>query len=247
MQAEERRGPHALDSEARLAQGSSDADRRMVEMQRLVLDRTERERRRALAAQQAPRDGLEVALVGVFENENATRPGDAAQLGQHGPGVGEVVKHSNAHRGVEVAVGVGQGAGIAEDDVKEMVAGQSFAGRRHVDLGRVEQDDLVVAAILVREPAESGPDFDQAIASSREQRSDGKPIAGVLVPAGGPEDVAVAEVLVRREGSFRRRRPEAAGRCQEGLAAPTARLWMANSSAMPDQPQSHRTTFVRAL
>jgi hypothetical protein len=34
---------------------------------------------------------------------------------------------------------------------------------------------------------------------------------------------------------------------QEGLAAPTARRWMAKSSAFPDQPQSHRTTLVRAL
>jgi hypothetical protein len=35
--------------------------------------------------------------------------------------------------------------------------------------------------------------------------------------------------------------------CQEGLEAPTARRWTAKSSALPDQPQSQRTTFVRAL
>jgi len=82
---------------------------------------------------------------------------------------------------------------------------------------------FAVTSVLVGQAAESSPDLDQSIASRRKQCSNRDPVAGVLVPAGGPEDVAVAQVLVRGEGAFRRMRLEAAGLCQEGLAAPTAR------------------------
>jgi hypothetical protein len=236
-----------FDSKAGPAESASDADRRLVEMERLVPDRAELERRPALAAQKAPGDRLEVALVGVFQHDDAARSSHPAKLGQHGPRVGEVVEHPNANRGVEVAVGVRQCAGVAEDDLESPVAGQRLAGCSDVHLGRIEQDDLVVAAVLARKPAEPGPDFDQASASGWKKRPNRHSIAGVLVPSGGPEDIAVAEVFVRCERAFPGGRLEAAGLCQDGLAAPTARRWTAKSSAWPDQPQSHRTTFVRAL
>jgi len=136
----------------------------MVEVKRLVLDRTKLERRPALAAQDATRNRFEVALVGVFENDYAARPGNAAKLGQHRPGVGEVVEHPDANRGVEEAVGVGQGAGVAKYDFDALVACECLAGSRYVHLGRIEQDDLTVAVVLVGEPAESRSDLDQTIA-----------------------------------------------------------------------------------
>ncbi len=192
-------------------------------MERLVFDRTQLEGRPALAAQHAPRDRLEVALVGVFENENAPRSSDPAELEKQRPRIGEVVEHPHAHRRVEVAVGVGQCAGVAEQNLETCVARESFPRRRYMDFGRIEQDDFAVTSILVGQSAESRPDLDQAIPSRRKECSNRDPVAGVLVPAGGPEDVAVAQVLVRGEGAFRRMRLEAAGLCQEGLAAPTAR------------------------
>ena len=195
----------------------------MVEMERLVLDRTRFEGRPALAAQQAPRDRLEVALVGVLENENAARSGDPAELEKQRPWIGEVVEHPHADRRVEVTVGVGQRAGIAQQDLEACVARECFPCGSDVDFGRIEQDDFAVTSVLVGQAAETRPDLDQTVASRRKQGSNRDPVAGVFVPAGGPEDVAVAQVLVRREGAFRSMRLEAAGLCQEGLAAPTAR------------------------
>jgi len=192
-------------------------------MERLVLDRAELEGRPALAAQHVPRDRLEVALVGVFENDNAPWSSDAAELDKHWPRIVEVMEHPDAHGRVEVAVGIGQLAGVAEQNLDAGVARKSFARRRYMDFGRIEQDDFAVTSVLVGQAAETRPDLDQTVASRRKQGSNRDPVAGVFVPAGGPEDVAVAQVLVRGEGAFRRMRLEAAGLCQEGLAAPTAR------------------------
>ena len=158
-----------------------------------------------------------------------------------------MVQDANAHGGVEMTVGEGQGAGVTQNEFEPGVSAQGLARGVHVNLGRIEQHDLAIAAVLVGEPAETCPDFDQPITVRRKQSADGDSVAGILISARGPEDVAVSQVFVGRDRAFRRMRLGAASLAQEGLEAPTARLWMAKSSALPDQPQSHRTTFVRAL
>jgi hypothetical protein len=60
---------------------------------RPVFDCPELERRPALAAQQPPRDRLEVALVGVFEDKDAARPNDPAELNQNRARVAEMVQN----------------------------------------------------------------------------------------------------------------------------------------------------------
>ena len=192
-------------------------------------------------------DRLQVPLVGVFQNQDPARSEHAAQFGEHRGRVREMVEDSDADSGVEVAVGVGQGESVAQDDVAARVAAGPFQGRTDVDLRRVEQDDFAVAAVFVRQPPEAGADLDKAVTLRREQGPERDSVAGVLVPAGSPEDVAVAEILVCGEGARRESRVRTAQISQEGLVAPTARLWMAKSSALPDQPQSHRTMLVRAL
>ena len=111
-------------------------------MVRLVCHSSAIERRPALAAQQAARDSLQVALVGELQNERSARANDPASSRMSGPGIPEVVKHSDADRDVEGGVREGQREGIAEADLEPGVVAQRLARHRDVDLGGVEKNDL---------------------------------------------------------------------------------------------------------
>ena len=156
----------------------------MVEMEGLVFDRTGLERRPTLTAEQAPRDRLQVAFVGIFEDDDATRPCNPRELGQHRLRVAEVVEDSNAYGCVEMAVGVGQVAGIAQDDLEPRLSAEGFPGRGHVNLGRIEKHDFVVTGVFVGQSAETCPDLEQPRATGRQQRANRYSIAGVLVLPG---------------------------------------------------------------
>ena len=58
---------------------------------------------------------------------------------------------------------------------------QRLAGRRDMDLGRVEKNDLSIRRVLAGEPTETGSDLDQSRAVRWQEGSQRDPVAGVFV------------------------------------------------------------------
>ena len=73
----------------------------------------------------------------------------------------------------------------------------SFAGRPDHRRRCVDEGDVAEPTVLVGKAAEAGPDVEKLRTGRRQQRAEGKPVAQVLVRAGGPEGVPVREVVGR--------------------------------------------------
>ncbi len=110
-----------------------------------------------------------------------------------------MVDNPDADNRVEAAILERQVVGITEDRADARLAGELRACRLDVRLGGIQQDDLAVTQVLVRQPAVTRSDLHDPISGRRQEPADGDPVGTILVVAVGPEDIAVGEVGIGRD------------------------------------------------
>ncbi len=154
-----------------------------VEVERDELDWIAVEGVPVLAAHPAPRDGLEVALVGVFQHERRAGGQCRPDLAQGGGHIGHVVNDALHHGGVAAAGGQRQVVDVG-GDVSELRPGAQ--PRLSVAQHRarvVEHDDVLVAAQLVGHTSEARAQVHHPAAMRRQQMAQRSALGHVFVVA----------------------------------------------------------------
>ena len=255
-QPEEGRGSHPLHGEARRSKRAADGHRRMVEVMSPVCHGSGLERRPGLATKQPARDGFQVSLVGELQDERPARANHPTQFREDRSRILEVMEHPDAYRRVEVAGGVWAAPGRCRASPcsadcrpgarvlppreprtsREATRPRSRRTRGPVCRSRPRPRSAARRRAATALAGQSGRTHPRMREQPR-RCPDRRGLRTWPAPGRDPRD------RLERCGS----RGSAWSRGQDGLAAPTARRWTAKSSALPDQPQSHRTTLVRAL
>ncbi len=163
-----------------------------VEIQLDKLNRLPRERIPPLPAEQPAADRLEVLLVGEFEDILPSRPGDAAQLPEEGGHVGCVVDRPHLDHRFEQAGDKRHSIPVAGHKYETGVAAEPLLGFAQQGARVVKQNHMLIAVVLIGQPAEPGPQIDQPAASRPQKPAQGAPFNPIFVvtplifPEAGP-------------------------------------------------------------
>ena len=155
--AEQRRGADRTRPEAGLAEQLADLVRVVVEMERAIFVGLRIEGRPALAAQRVFHDRLEMALVRELQDEHAAGSQHPRELAKDPARIDEVMRDAHADQRIEGRVREWERVRVAKDEFEARVGAKAFTAGVEQRRRRVEQDDVLVAGVLVRRDARSPP------------------------------------------------------------------------------------------
>jgi len=173
-----------------------------VEVERDELDRLLVERVPRLAAQGVAQDRLEVALVGVFEDEGRAGGQDRPNLVQRGGHVGHVVDDALHHRRVTASIGQWQVVNVGGDvHVAPAVPQVCLSFAQH-GARVVEHDHLLERAQLAGHAPETRAEVGDTPPATRQQPAQRRALGQVFIRASAtfPEVGAVARSFVVADG-----------------------------------------------